>query len=213
MGDIVIGLALITIGLVGCLLGLRVFFVALPILGFVAGFFVGAAGIAAIAGESFLANTTGVIVGFIVGLVFAGVSYFFWYIGALLSAAASGALIGSAFMEIIGVSSGFAVFLVAAAVGIVFFIGAMVLALPIYVVIINTAFAGAAGVVTGLLLLFNQIDRVDLNYGLAWAAVEESWLWMIAWIVLTVIGILYQMQSIASVKLPEDRWTQAQQTA
>ncbi|MCO5177884.1 MAG: TMEM198/TM7SF3 family protein [Thermomicrobiales bacterium] len=213
MGDIIIGLALITIGLVGCLLGLRVFFVALPIIGFVAGFFVGAAGIAAIAGDSFLANTTGVIVGFIVGLVFAAVSYFFWYFGALLSAAASGALLGSALMEIIGVSSGVAVFLVAAAVALVFFIGAMVLALPIYVVIINTAFAGAAGIVTGLLLLFNQIDRIDLNYGLAWATVEESWFWMIAWIVLTVIGILYQMQSIASVKLPEDRWTQAQQPA
>jgi len=213
MGDFIVGLALITIGLVGCLLGLRVFFVALPIIGFVAGFFVGAAGIAALLGDNFLSNATGVIVGAIVGLVFAAVSYFFWYIGALLSAAASGALVGSAIMEAFSVDSGVVVFIVAAAVAIAFFLAAMVLALPIYVVIVNTAFVGAAGIVTGLLLVFNQINRVDLDYGLAWATVEESWFWMIAWIVLAVVGILYQIQSISSVRLPEDRWTQAQQTA
>ena len=100
-----------------------------------------------------------------------------------------------------------------AAVALAFFMAAMALALPIYVVIVNTAFVGAAGIVTGLLLLLNQINRVDLDYGLAWATVEESWFWMVAWIVLAVVGMLYQIQSIASVRLPEDRWTQAQQAA
>jgi len=213
MGDIFVGLALIIVGLVGCLMGLRVFFVALPIIGFVAGFFVGAAGIAALLGDSFLSNATGVIVGAIVGLVFATASYFFWYVGALLSAAASGALIGSAITQALGVDSGVVVFIVAAAVALAFFMAAMALALPIYVVIVNTAFVGAAGIVTGLLLVFNQINRVDLDYGLAWATVEESWFWMVAWIVLAVVGMLYQIQSIASVRLPEDRWTQAQQAA
>ena len=210
MGDITLGLALGVLGLVVCLLGLRVFFAALPIIGFVAGFFVGAAGIAAITGDSFLSNVTGVIVGFVVGVVFGALAYFFWYVGALLSAGSTGALIGSGFMKAIGVDSGWAVFLVAAAVAVIFFMIALALALPVYVVIVNTAFVGAAGIVTGLLLLFNQVDRVDLNYGLAWATVEESWFWMIVWIVLAVVGTLFQIQSIKTVVLPEDRWSPAQ---
>lgn len=210
MGDIILGLALGVLGLIVCLLGLRVFFVALPIIGFAAGFFVGAAGIAAITGDSFLSDVTGVIVGFVVGVVFGALAYFFWYIGALLSAGSTGALIGSGFMKAIGVDSGWAVFLVAAAVAVIFFMIALALTLPIYVVIVNTAFVGAAGIVTGLLLLFNQVDRVDLNYGLTWATVEESWFWMIVWIVLAVVGTLFQIQSIKTVVLPEDRWSPAQ---
>lgn len=209
MGDVIIGLALGVLGLIVCLLGLRVFFVALPIVGFVAGFFVGAAGTAAIFGESFLSNLTGVIVGFAVGVLFGTLAYFFWYIGALLSAGSTGALIATAGMNALGTSSGWLIFIVAAAVAIAFFMIAMALALPVYVVIINTAFLGAAGIITGLLLIFNQVNSADLSYGLAWATVEESWFWMAAWIVLTVVGFLYQLQSLKTVVLPEDRWSRA----
>ncbi len=210
MGDIIVGLALGALGLVACLVGLRMFFVALPIIGFVAGFFVGAAGIAAILGDSFLSNLTGVIVGFVIGVLFGALAYFFWYIGALLSAGSTGALIATAGMQAAGVTSGWVVFIVAAAVALLFFLIAMAIALPVYIVVVNTAFVGAAGVITGLLLIFNQVDRADLSYGLAWATVEESWFWLIAWIVLAVVGILFQLQSISAVKLPEDRWEKAE---
>lgn len=210
MGDIILGLGLGALGLIVCLIGLRVFFVALPIVGFVAGFFVGAAGIAAITGDSFLSDVMGVIVGFVVGVVFGTLAYLFWYFGALLSAGSTGALVGSGLMSIIGVNSGWIVFIVAAAVAILFFLIALALALPIYVVIVNTAFAGAAGAITGLMLLLNRIDTAELHYGMAWATIEESWFWLIAWIVLAVVGILFQIQSISTVNLPEDRWAKAE---
>ncbi|HQX62945.1 MAG TPA: DUF4203 domain-containing protein [Thermomicrobiales bacterium] len=210
MADIIIGLILGAFGLLVCLAGLRVFFVALPIIGFVAGFYAGAAAIAAITNGSFLGDLTAVIVGFVVGVVFGTLAYLFWYLGALLSAGSTGALIGSGAMKAIGVSSGWVIFLIAAAVAIVFFAIAFLLALPVYVVVINTAFVGAAAAVTGLLLIINKIDRVDLHYGLAWATVNESWFWLIIWIVAAVVGILYQLQSIKAVVLPEDRWTRAE---
>jgi hypothetical protein len=63
------------------------------------------------------------------------------------------------------------------------------------------------------LLIFNQFDRADLGYGLAWATIEESWLWAIAWLVLAVLGVLTQLRSIAVITLPEDRWTTASPSA
>ena len=211
--DLVVGILLGLLGLIVCFAGLRVFFIALPIIGLITGFFVGAAGIGAILGDSFLSGVFAVIVGIIVGLVFGVLAYFLWYVGALLAAGSTGALIASGFMNAIGVDSGWAVFIAAAVGFVLLFVVAFILALPIYVVIVNTAFVGAAGVITGILLIFNQFDRADLGYGLAWATIEESWFWAIAWVVLAVLGVLAQLRSIAAVTLPEDRWTAASPAA
>jgi hypothetical protein len=206
MADILVGVLIAAFGLVVCLAGLRVFFIALPIVGFIAGFYIGAAGVAAIFGDGFLSTVTGWIIGFVVGLVLGVLSYFFWYIGALLSAGFTGALIGSALMNAFGVDSGWFVTIVAAAVGVVFLIIAYKIALPVYIVVVNTAFLGAAALIAGALLIFNQIDRADLGYGVAWAAIEESWLWLLVWIVVAGAGLGSQLRMIASVVLPGDPW-------
>lgn len=208
--DILVGLILALIGLAACFMGLRMFFAILPIFGFVSGFFIGLAGVNAIFGDGFFATTTGIIVGFIVGAALAILAYLLWYVGALLAAGSTGALIGSGFMQAIGVSSGWLVFIGAATAAILVFLLALWLALPIYVVIVNTGFLGAGAMVTGAMLVFNQMSRTDLGYGAAFAAIGESWFWMIAWIALAVAGILAQIQMIASVTLPEDRWSAAQ---
>lgn len=211
--DILIGLLLGLIGLSVCFSGLRVFFLALPLIGFVSGFFVGMAGVSAIFGDGFFATTTGIIIGFIVGLIFSALSYLFWYVGALLAAGSSGALIGSGLMNAFGVTSGWIVFIAAAVGAILVFLLAMSMALPIYVVIVNTAFFGAGAIITGVLLIFNQIDRQELNYGAAWAVINESWFWMICWIVLAVAGIMAQLRLVSGISLPENRFGPAQPAA
>lgn len=207
--DILIAILLGLLGLVVCFAGLRVFFVALPIIGFVTGFYIGAAGVSAIFNEGFLSSVTSVIVGFVVGLVLAILAYVLWYVGALLSAGSTGALLASSIMNGIGVDSGWIVAIVAIAAGIAVFLIAFRIALPIYIVIVNTAFLGAAAVVTGGLMLFNQIDRSELGNGTAWALIEASWFWLFAWAAIMMIGMLAQLQTVASVVLPEERWSQA----
>jgi hypothetical protein len=209
MWDIVVGILVGLFGLLLCFAGLRIFFIALPFLGFIAGFFVGAAGIAAIFGDGFLSTLSGVLVGLLVGVVFAVLSYLLWYVGALLSAGASGALIGSGLMSLFGVDSGWVIFIASAVGAVLLFVIALILALPVYIVIINTAFIGAAGVITGILLIFNQVNRSELEYGAAWATIEESAFWLIAWMALAVIGVLAQLRVIANVTLPDDRWAPA----
>jgi hypothetical protein len=207
--DILVGVALAAFGLFVCFAGLRVFFIALPIIGFITGFYIGAAGTRAVVNESFLGNLTAALIGLIVGVVLGILAYMLWYIGALISAGTTGALVGSGIMNGLGVDSGWVVAIVAIASGLALFLIAFKLALPIWVVVVNTAFVGAAGAVAGLMLLTNQIDRADLGYGVAWAAIEESWFWLIAWAVVAMMGLVAQSRAIASITLPEDRWSTA----
>ena len=72
---LLLGALAIGIGLAFAFWGFRVFLVLLPIWGFFAGFLLGANGVQYIFGEAFLATATGWVVGFLLGLLFAVLSY------------------------------------------------------------------------------------------------------------------------------------------
>ena len=207
MDDILIGIILVAIGAAACLAGLRLWFALLPIWGFVAGFFVGATAVTALFGDGFLSTVTGWVVGAVVGVVFALLSYLIWYFGALLAAASVGALVGTGLMEAFDVDNEWVLFIAGAIVAVLFALVALVIALPIYVVIVSTAMAGAAAVAAGLMLLFNRIDLEEMENGAAWAMIQESWFWVIVWAALVGVGLVSQMRMVANVALPEDRWT------
>lgn len=208
--DILIGLFLIAFGLVIAFMGVQVFFAILPLLGFVAGFYIGAAGVEALLGDSFLSTATGWVVGAVVGLFLAAISWYWWYVGVLLSAGSAGALVATALAEAIGVESQWAllIFAMAGAAAVVFI--AFMLNLPVYLIIINTALAGGSILVTGFLLLFNQIEREHLTEGFAYAAARESWLWVMVWALVAAIGIGRQLTIKERIQLPGDRWVHAE---
>jgi hypothetical protein len=208
--DILIGIVLGLLGLFVTFAGLRVFFIALPIIGFFTGFFIGTIGMQALFGEGFLSTVLSWIAGFAVGIVFALISYLFWYAGALLAAGAAGASLGTGLMYLFGWNEiGLLMFLFGLAGFVLFFVGALLLNLPVYIVIVNTAFIGAFMTIGGVLLLFNQIDYQNLGAGVAVSIVDESFIWTLAWIVLSVAGIVSQINMIKDVTLPEERWAPA----
>lgn len=209
MGEFFVGLLAILFGLGVCFLGLRVWFFMLPIWGFVAGFFVGATLITGIFGDGFLSTVSGWVVGFLFGVLFAAVSYLFWYVGAIIAAGSVGALIATGLMNLIGVDTQWviAIFAFIGAVAAAFI--ALAFALPVYMVIVSTAMAGATAAVAGVMLVFNQMELVHLRYGAAWALIEESWFWLIVWAVVAALGIGFQLTSIARIALPADRWSRA----
>ncbi|MGH2584539.1 MAG: DUF4203 domain-containing protein [Dehalococcoidia bacterium] len=210
MEDFLVGVIVLLLGAAVCFFGLRLFFILLPLWGFLVGFFIGAAGVEALFGDGFLGTAAGWIVGFVVGLVFALLSYIFWYVGALLAAASAGALIGSALMSALDVDTSWAVFLVALAGAILFGGIALLLNLPVLFVVVNTALAGAGAAVAGIMLIFDRIDRQDLRLGAAWALIEESWFWLAVWVVVAAVGLAYQLGGWGRTKLPDDRWSRAQ---
>jgi hypothetical protein len=56
---------------------------------------------------------------------------------------------------------------------------------------------------------------VELANGATLAVVNEtklgsaSWLWVLAWIVLAVAGVYYQLRSVDEIRLPEEKWVPA----
>lgn len=174
--------------------GYRFFLILLPIFGFVAGFYVGSAAITAIFGSGFLADVTGWIVGFIGGVAFALLSYFFYIVGVIILAGALGASIGAALASAIGLGNVLE-FLLAAVGAIVLAGAAVVLAVPKYLVIAVTAILGAATVVAGVMLLFGVIKLGALQEGPVDAVMAQGATWIIAFVVLAIAGIVVQVRA------------------
>ena len=208
MWDIVLGLVAIVLGLLLVFAGLRFFIMTLPILGFFFGFLAGGAGVQAVLGDGLFSTLTSWVVGLLLGLVFASISYFWWYAGALIAAGSTGALLGTALVRIFTQADW--LILIFAILGfVVGFAVSLMLALPVYIVLVNTAFAGATVVVTGLLMVIDRVDRADLGYGNIVAAINDSWWWTIPVAALAIAGIFSQLKNMSQVALPDDRWTTA----
>lgn len=210
MQEVLLGLVILVLGLGVGFFGLQAWFVMLPIWGAIAGFFVGATGVASLFGGGFLGNTLGFVAGLVVALVFAVLAYFFWYFGAILAAGSVGALIGTGLMRAIGLDATWWLWIVGLVVGVLFALAALMLNLPVYIVLVNSAFAGAAAAVTGLLLVLDQVNFADLGEGPAWATLRLGWFWGLVWLVVGVVGMLVQLRTLNAIRLPEERWVPAQ---
>lgn len=209
MGDFIVGVSVLLVGSAICCLGLRLWFITLPIWSFFAGFFIGADLVTAIAGDGFLSTVAGWIVGVAVGIGFALVAYYVWYAGQIIAAGSLGALLGSGLMAAVGVDSGWIVFLMAVLGAGVIALAALALDIPKYLVAFSTALAGAAAVVAGLLLIFGRADLEHFDLGVAWTMIDDSWFWLIVWAVVAAVGLSAQMRGMAELDLPKNRWTRA----
>lgn len=208
--DILVGILIGVVGLTVAFSGLRVFFAMLPLIGMITGFFAGATLITNWLGDGFLATLTGWLVGAVVGVLFALVSYLWWYAGALLAAGGSGALLLSGLFSLFGVNNGTVLMIIAIVGAVAFIFLALVLNLPIYVVLVNTAILGAYGVVGGLLLIFNVKDLNEFDWGVARVIAHENWLWWIVWVVVLVAGMMSQLNLIDRIRIPEEKWTKVE---
>jgi hypothetical protein len=193
-----IGLLGILIGLAFTFWGFRLFLILLPIWGFFAGFLFGAAATTALFSDGFLATTLGWVVGFVVGLVFAVLSYlYYWFavvfIGASLGYAAGVGLLhwlGNGGENLMGFLFGLVGAIIVAAI-VVF------LRVPKYLIIVLTAIGGAFAAVTGLALIFNQVTLDELRGGIVGSLAQVNdlpWLWGIGAIVLAGVGAAYQIR-------------------
>ena len=197
MNTILVALFALVLGGFFLLWGYRIFLVMLPIWGFFAGFWLGAQTTSLLFGAGFLATTTGWVVGFFAGLLFALLSYFFYMFGVALIAAAAGAALVIGFFGLFGLESGLLLF-IAALIGAVVVAGlTIVLNLQKYVIIILTAVGGANALILSVLLLFGRVSIDDLSAaGNAIRPVlQDSWFWAIVWIVLAVAGIVFQIRT------------------
>ncbi len=205
--DVVLGILGLLAGAAVCLAGLRLFAFLLPIWGLVVGFLFGAGIVSAIFGDGFLATTLGIVIGIIAALIFAALSYLYWYVGVLLAATVAGGILGASLFATFGVDSGWLLVIIGVIFGALFLILAYIGRFPIVLVAISTAISGSAIAIGGVLLLFNQIDRDELSRSSLWERINDNWFLWIIWLVAAAIGFGVQIREAQSVLLPEDRWT------
>jgi hypothetical protein len=172
--------------------GYRFFLVLLPILGFFFGFGFGAQTIQAIFGTGFLSDVTSWVVGFFVALLFAGLSYFFYFFAVALLAGSLGYSIGAGIMLAITPELNFLVWLIGIVVGVALAIVVIVFNVQKWVIIIATALMGAGVIVGTFLFMLGQLPSAEVVVNPVRAVLQDSPFWMIIFIVVAVLGIIVQ---------------------
>jgi hypothetical protein len=201
-----VGLIALLFGLVVAFGGYRLFMVLLPIWGFFAGFLIGAQAIALLFSNGFLATVTGWVVGFFVGLLFAVLSYLFYFIavGIIAFSLGYGATVGV--LGWIGLDMGFLVWILAVVVGIVVALVVYFLNLQKYAIIVATAVGGTGIIIFALLAMFGS-PAVDLLQNPVRLAIQNSFWWLLFFLVTVVLGFIVQLQTTSAFEVEEyDRW-------
>jgi hypothetical protein len=198
---IIIGLLGVVLGAAFCFAGFRYFLVLLPVWGLFAGFMLGAGAVTTLVGEGFLATTLGIIVGFIVGLVFAVLSYLYWWGAVAVVGGTLGYWVAHWVLVVVGFSSdGFVTTMIALVAGVVLGILALVVNAPKLVAIILTAFAGASWLTAGIALFLGVVKPEDLPNGALVGVYQAGWLWIGIWAVAAAAGIIAQLQMTARME-------------
>jgi nitrite reductase/ring-hydroxylating ferredoxin subunit len=134
---IAIGLLGLAVGLAFTFWGFRFFLILLPIWGFFAGFLFGAGGVTYLLGDGFLSTVLGWVVGFVIGLVFAVLSYLYYWVAVVLLGAAVGYAAGIGLMHWLNNGGGLLAFTVGVIGAIIVAAAVILLRVPKYLVIVR----------------------------------------------------------------------------
>lgn len=191
--------------------GYRFFMFLLPIWGFFFGFGVGAQAIQAIFGTGFLADVTGWVVGFIIALIFAVLSYLFYFFAVALIGGSLGYALGVGVMLAITPNLTIIPWIVGVVVGVIFAIAVTVLNIQKIVIIVATAMMGSTVIIGALLLILGRLPSTDIVANPVQSVLNDSPFWSIMYIVLAVIAIAAQMAATRRWQIEEyNRWEELQ---
>jgi hypothetical protein len=201
-------------GLIGALLGLyltfagyRFFLFLLPVWGFFFGLTFGAHTMLSLFGMGFLATITSWVVGFVVGAIFAVLSYFFYFFAVGLVAGSLGYAVGAGLMLAIFPKANFLSWIVGIVIAVILAIVTLVLNLQKYVVIIATSVLGAGVVFATFLFMFYPAAKILENP--VKLALQGSPLLIILFLVLAICGIVVQIRMNQKFEVESyDRWAE-----
>jgi hypothetical protein len=199
-------------GIIACIFGLtltfagyRLFIFLLPIWGFFFGLALGAQSIQAIFGDAFLSTVTSWVVGFVVGAVFAVLSYLFWVAAVAVIAGSLGYALAVGILTGIGMDFGLVVWIVGIVAAIALAAVTIMLNLQKWVIIIATSVLGAGAVVGTFAVLFNPWTTAVANP--IKTALNTSPLLAILFVVMAIAGIYSQYRSTRTFVVAEySRW-------
>lgn len=195
-------------GLIGLLFGTalafagyRLFIFLLPLWGFFFGLALGAQSIQALFGDAFLATVTSWVVGFVVALIFAVLSYAFYLFAVAVIAGSLGYALAVGLLTAIGLNFGLLVWIIGIVVAIALAILTLVLNIQKWVVIVATSILGSATIFGTILVMFNPSAQVVASP--VKTLLSGSPLLAILALVVAGLGIYFQFVSTRSVTVVE----------
>jgi len=188
--------------------GYRFFLVLLPIWGFFFGLTFGAHTMQSLFGMGFLATITSWVVGFVVGAIFAVLSYFFYLFAVVMIAGFLGYAVGAGVMLALLPQANFLSWIVGIVVAAIMVFVTLGLNLQKYVIIIASSLLGAAVVFGTFLFMFYPAAQLLQNP--VKVALQASPLLMILFLVLAVCGIVVQIKTNSKFEVEiYNRWEES----
>lgn len=157
------GLIGILFGTLVAFAGYRLFLLLLPVWGFFFGLALGAQSLQVLFGDGFLATVTSWVVGFVVGLLFALLSYIFYAFAVAIIAGSLGYALAVGILTWIGLDMGVIVWLIGVVTAIAFAFVTIIFNLQKWVVILATSILGTATIFGTILLMFNPAAKLLEN--------------------------------------------------
>jgi hypothetical protein len=201
------GLIAFMFGLALCFVGYKFFLFLLPIWGFFFGLWLGAQTMQALfpGNFPFLATVSSWVVGFIVGAIFAVLSYLFYIVAVAIIAGSLGYFVAVGILLWLGLPMGILVWLIGIIAAIALAVVTLMFNLQKWVIIIATSVLGASVVIGTFVVMFNP--AIALLQNPIKFILSQSWLLWLTTLVLVVVGVYVQFRSSQAVKLEEyNRW-------
>lgn len=200
MGDVIVGLVAIAIGAAFCFRGYFAMRVIIPLWGAFAGFMAGAGFVASVSSGGFLGTFVGWIVGLVVAVAFAAISYLYYEVAILIGMTAIGFALGTSAMVALGVSWSWLIVLVGVIAGSALALAAIVVNLPMFLLALLTATGGATAVVGGLMLVVGTIDVGDLDAASTTERLQGDWWWYVIYVAFVVAGLITQLREVEELR-------------
>jgi hypothetical protein len=175
--------------------GYRLFLILLPIWGFFFGFGLGAQTLQAIFGVGFLATISSWVLGFIVGAIFAVLSYLFYIFAVALLSGSFGYSLAVGILTAIGLNFGLIVWLIGIVAGIALAVIVLAFNIQKYAVIVITALAGTGVIILTILASVGGLTPAELARSPVLTAIQDSFLWLLFFIVVAGAGIVFQLRA------------------
>lgn len=196
----------VIVGLGLVFMGYAAFRILLPIIGFLAGLWLGMDIVNEFAmNYPLMGVSLGLILGLVLGGIFAAVAYLVYSLAIVIFGISIGYALGAGFMYAIGLNTPFINFIVGVVVAVAIGIAFMRVDMPKLYIMGLTAFAGASALIAGVLVLFGQIPPSQLGLSFVNAYIGQSWFWILIWAIIGSVGffVQYQMVQMSQNLVPE----------
>jgi hypothetical protein len=201
-------------GTMVCFGGYRLFLALLPIWGFFFGFGLGAQSIQLLFGEGFLATVTGWVVGFVVALLFAVLSYLFYAVAVAIVAGSLGYGLGVAIMGLFEADLTILTWVVGIVLALVVIGLTIRFSLAKLVIIIATAVGGAAATIGTLAVGVDNVQLMTMLDNPVRTLTSGSFILSVLFLLMAGAGIAMQwMANRAWEAESYNRWAEMQKAA